>query len=75
MFIDLDDFKSVNDNYGHATGDLLLVQIASALKTAVGDKGKVARVSGDEFVGLFHCIDDQALEAISADVLTAISKC
>lgn len=75
MFIDLDDFKSVNDNYGHATGDLLLVQIASALQTAVGDKGKVARVSGDEFVGLFHGIDDQGLEAISAEVLTAISKC
>ncbi|MEU4242297.1 GGDEF domain-containing protein [Actinoplanes sp. NPDC026619] len=47
--IDLDDFKQVNDGYGHAAGDELLVAVASRLMTAVRGRGLAARYGGDEF--------------------------
>ncbi len=52
--LDLDDFKHVNDTYGHETGDALLVAVAARLADAVGDSGTVTRSGGDEFVLLLH---------------------
>jgi diguanylate cyclase (GGDEF)-like protein len=49
-FLDLDGFKHVNDQYGHHTGDLLLVHVAERLRTAVPGDDFVARFGGDEFV-------------------------
>ncbi len=48
--LDLDDFKHVNDTYGHETGDRLLVAVGLRLAAAVGGRGTVARSGGDEFV-------------------------
>jgi len=54
MFLDLDDFKQVNDSLGHRTGDKLLAEIASRLRLIIDPQDLVARWGGDEFVILHH---------------------
>lgn len=49
LFVDLDDFKTVNDTFGHAAGDRVLAVVASRLQETVGDDGLAARLGGDEF--------------------------
>jgi diguanylate cyclase (GGDEF)-like protein len=52
MFLDLDNFKSLNDTQGHAVGDMLLLEVAKRLKACVREMDSVARFGGDEFVVL-----------------------
>ncbi|MFG1402883.1 putative bifunctional diguanylate cyclase/phosphodiesterase [Xanthobacter sediminis] len=50
VFVDLDDFKAVNDTHGHAVGDHLLQVVGRRMRGCLGERGAVARVGGDEFV-------------------------
>lgn len=54
IFIDLDDFKDVNDRYGHAAGDALLCAVGDRLKMCVTDQDTLARIGGDEFAILLR---------------------
>ncbi|TVT84853.1 bifunctional diguanylate cyclase/phosphodiesterase [Pseudomonas sp. H3(2019)] len=72
--LDLDGFKAVNDGYGHASGDLLLVEVAKRLRTIVRGEDVVARLAGDEFVLILRFVRDMPeLRAALHRVLGTIS--
>jgi diguanylate cyclase (GGDEF)-like protein/PAS domain S-box-containing protein len=73
LFIDLDRFKAVNDNFGHEVGDQLLSGVAKRLEDMMRDSDTVARLGGDEFVILGQDIDsDSEALALAERVLTAL---
>ncbi|WNL43342.1 diguanylate cyclase [Halomonas sp. PAMB 3264] len=77
MFLDLDRFKMINDTFGHAAGDDLLIQVAKRLEAHLSDDDMAARLSGDEFVmlKLFDWpFDDRAEEMAKACLETLRSK-
>ncbi len=72
--IDLDEFKPVNDQYGHEVGDLLLVEAAKRLNDVIRSQDTAARLGGDEFVLLLSDIADvDELQVIMERVLTALA--
>ncbi|GAA5216892.1 EAL domain-containing protein [Corallincola platygyrae] len=69
LFIDLNDFKTVNDKHGHAAGDALLKQVAYRLKNMLRKTDHAARIGGDEFVVLLHNVNEQVYAAAIAEKL------
>lgn len=75
MMIDLDNFKQINDNYGHLFGDSFLVEVGTILKNTFADRGKAGRIGGDEFfVFLYDCSTYDRIAAAGKEVCTEISN-
>jgi len=73
LFIDLDGFKKINDNYGHNAGDLLLIEISNRLKRSVRDSDTISRWGGDEFIILLNNID--GVESVDVFANRVIEDC
>lgn len=65
MFLDLDNFKSLNDKYGHAFGDLILVEASRRISSCVREMDTVARFGGDEFVVMLGELDSDKTESMT----------
>ena len=75
MFIDLDNFKTINDTLGHAFGDKLLIKVANILQKCVRDTDTVARWSGDEFLVILPDLNNLLeAELVAEKLLTSISS-
>ena len=72
-FVDLDNFKLVNDNLGHAAGDELLKVVARRIAACVGNDGLVSRIGGDEFILVLRQAHDSIHDKLKA-ILEAISE-
>lgn len=74
LFIDLDGFKPVNDRFGHAAGDAVLVELAQRLRACVRESDTVARLGGDEFAVLFEDADALQVVQVWERVLAATQR-
>jgi diguanylate cyclase (GGDEF)-like protein len=74
LFVDIDDFKSVNDRHGHLVGDRVLFEAAKRLSVCIGREHEVVRYGGDEFVVLIERAGDaQELETLADKIRDAIA--
>ena len=74
-FIDLDDFKNINDRYGHSVGDKVLVEVANRLQKQVREEDSLARIGGDEFVVVIESlVDEKAAEKTFTKLLNTFKE-
>ena len=75
LMIDLDRFKYINDTFGHQEGDQLLIQVSRRVRKALGDKGLLARVGGDEFtIMISPCSHQGEAERIASTVISTLEQ-
>jgi diguanylate cyclase (GGDEF)-like protein len=69
IMIDLDDYKQINDKYGHSKGDTVITIFGNLLKDIIGDSGKVARYGGDEFIIILYHTKDKEIKEYKTTLL------
>jgi len=75
LFLDLDEFKEINDTLGHEVGDLVLIEIANRLKNLLRDEDTVARLAGDEFLIIIEQIRSKdAISTLCQKILNTLSE-
>ena len=74
LFLDLDGMKSINDTFGHLTGDVVLSQMASRLSETLRAGDTIARVGGDEFLILLSVIESSEAERVARKILSRVSE-
>ena len=74
FFIDLDEFKSVNDVFSHSVGDELLVLLAKRIRDCLRESDTVARIGGDEFAILIEDIDQFNVDLVAQKVIKSLSQ-
>jgi len=74
LFIDLDQFKYINDTFGHAAGDAYLIQVAEVLSHTIRDTDILGRLGGDEFGVILPFTDEEESCLVAANLLTALSE-
>lgn len=75
VYIDLDEFKPVNDAFGHEAGDQLLVEIATRMRAVLREEDTLARLGGDEFAAIVMNVqDDASLESLLVRLLTRVAE-
>ena len=74
LFLDLDDFKEVNDTWGHAIGDLLLQRMADLLKGCLRGEDTVARLGGDEFILILPGIQERQNAIVVAEKINKLVR-
>lgn len=73
-FIDIDDFKSINDNFGHVTADTMLKDICSIIKKNIRKKDLLFRYGGDEFILLFPCSNKEETRQLMKRLESQLDK-
>ena len=74
LCLDLDQFKSVNDTFGHATGDAVLVVVAERLRGCLRERDVAARLGGDEFAVIVMSDDVAEIRAVAARIVECVSR-
>ena len=74
MFFDLDEFKTINDSYGHRAGDALLIRVAGEISALVRRNEVLARLGGDEFALLLPGVQTHEAEALADRVVRAVAQ-
>ena len=73
MMLDIDDFKHINDKYGHAVGDLVLIEVVKVVNHIVRSSDKLIRWGGDEFIGVFPGLREENIIEFGKKILNGIS--
>ena len=74
MIYDIDCFKSINDQYGHSVGDLVLTEIVNAIRGMIRSSDKIIRWGGDEFVVIFYGLQEKNAISFGESILSVVSS-